>query len=241
MAQEGHSPNYIKKRLTEIHSQESSGQLPDDLLPLIQIKNHHITYFLRKEVNREYKLKNDSKDNLLAWGEIIREHGFFRFMNFPGLSTADKPLWGCVFMDEWQKRILESNQDLYYLELTHSVSRDFGRRMKDSSVYLCTVVVRDNVIEIDTPGAFLPTNSLKEDPVIQFLEFLRLYSIKSKQFMIDCSVSELNAIKTIYPESNVSILKENILCDMRDRAKSIFNNEATQKEAVYKLSTVFSM
>lgn len=87
-------------------------------------------------------------------------------MDFPGLSTAGKPLWGCMFMDNWQKRILESSQDMNYLDLTHCVSRDFGEKMKDSSVYLYTVVVRDNIMK--TPGAFLLTNSLQEDSVVHF-------------------------------------------------------------------------
>lgn len=53
-------------------------------------------------------------------------------------------------------------------------------------------------------------------------------------------MSELNAIKTVFPESSVSICKGHILRDLIEKAKSIFNNEVTQKEAVHKLETVLN-
>ena len=43
---------------------------------------------------------------------------------------------------------------MWYLDLTHRVSRDFGKRMKNSSVYLYTVVARDKVTGMGVPCAF---------------------------------------------------------------------------------------
>ena len=91
-------------------------------------------------------------------------------MDFPGLSTEDKPLWGCMFMDK-SKNILETNQDVWYLDLTHRVSRDFGKRMK---TVLFTYTLWWHVIKLlewEYLVLFI-TNTLKEDPIILFWDFL---------------------------------------------------------------------
>ncbi|AOW28882.1 uncharacterized protein CAALFM_C400920CA, partial [Candida albicans SC5314] len=113
--EDGHNHNYIKKLLIDIHAQRNRGTLSDESLPLLNIQTHHILYLLRKKFNKQYKLNRGGRENLLAWGESIKKHGFFKIMDFPGLSTEGKPLWGCMFMDKKQKNILETNQDVWYL------------------------------------------------------------------------------------------------------------------------------
>ena len=56
--------------------------------------------------------------------------------------------------------------------------------------------------------------------------------------MIDCSMPELSAIKTVFPESSVSICKWHILRNVRTEARSIFNDKESQDYAVAKITAL---
>ena len=70
------------------------------------------------------------------------------------------------------------------------------------------------------------------------LGFLKLHSVTLKQVMIDCSMPELSAIKTVFPESSVSICKWYILRNVRTEARSIFNDKESQDYAVAKITAL---
>ena len=139
--------------LIDIHAQRNRGTLSDESLPLLNIQTHHILYLLRKKFNKQYKLNRGGRENLLAWGELIKKHGFSKLWIFLVFQRRTS-LYGVVCLWIKAKNILETNQDVWYLDLTHRVSKDFGKRMKNSSVYLYTVVARDKVTGMGVPCAF---------------------------------------------------------------------------------------
>ena len=120
----------------------------------------------------------------------------FQNYGFSWSFNGGKPLWGCMFMDK-SKNILETNQDVWYLDLTHRVSRDFGKRMK---TVLFTYTLWWHVIKLlewEYLCAF-HYKYIERRSNHSVLGFLKLHSVKPKQVMIDCSMPERSAIKTVF-------------------------------------------
>lgn len=217
---QGYTKSQIERILCNLHGQRNRNEIPDDYRPYLRIQTYHIDYWIKQFYDARFKLDQDNKINLLKWGKRFSSGGSFNYIDLKGKAPTAKPGWCCFFFDNWQKSILKDNLLIYYLDSTHNICQDFNQPYMLGWTYLYTIMVRDDVTGMGTPGAYMLTNCLDEEPLIEFLKFIKSHSLAPTQFMIDCSYVEMNAIKEVFPNSLITICKWHILRNVKLKIRS---------------------
>jgi len=151
---------------------------------------------LRRSLIKNSQLRSGCIASLEAWAkQIILEGGWANVATEVfDYKTNGNSGWYMSFATRWQRDALARyGQRIVCMDSTHNTCT--GIKVSES-VYLYTVLARNQVTGRGVPLAFMLTNAENQIPITNFLkELQREGSFNPEFIMIDCSETEAAAVK----------------------------------------------
>ena len=148
----------------------------------------------------------DCWKSLKRHGEVIEEAGGISLLRDISISSerrAARPKdFFFAFCTNWQLNLLRRYSSLLCLDSTHNICCALESNRK---AFLHSIVIKHDDVGCGVPVAFMITSTETMLPLEEWLRWLNnaVPFERSPIFMIDCSKTEVAAIKSVFPESNI--------------------------------------
>ncbi|OAD72396.1 hypothetical protein PHYBLDRAFT_169527 [Phycomyces blakesleeanus NRRL 1555(-)] len=150
---------------------------------------HKINYF---DIYNKI-LADDFKSMKMWFTKKLSPKGFIIFEGNLQTYLNDKSLYACGFTSPFQQSKIKAAAT-FCMDATYSITQ----RLDD---ILYTIVIRDQELDRGFPCAYMLTNDHSLGPIVQWLKHLKdnQLVVNPRQFTINCSDTETNALMTIFP------------------------------------------
>ncbi|KAE8251485.1 hypothetical protein A4X13_0g3973 [Tilletia indica] len=167
---------------------------------------------LRRQLLSVARKADNRMDSLQKWSEDVNQEGGIAALNLNIPCADSEHTWAAYFMTSWQLDMLlaHGQQSVVSMDSTHNTCFGFE---KNEKVWLYSLVVRSTTTGHGIPVAFMLTNGEAAHPIIFWLEALRRHPrvrFQPRHIMIDCSVTEVSAIRNAFPAPSTPII---LFCD----------------------------
>ncbi|KAE8180866.1 hypothetical protein CF335_g9120, partial [Tilletia laevis] len=213
-----------------------------EMLPeALRVKRMDVYNELRKQLLKVARKATDRKESLQKWAVEIEEEGGMAAVKTDIPCAVGEATWAACFMTSWQKQMLlmHGHDSIVSLDATHNTCFGFEHKEK---VWLYSLVVRSSITGRGIPAAFMLTNGEHAQPIVFWLQALRRdprVRFIPKQIMIDCSSTELSAIRMAYPPDNLPTV---LFCDwhmlkaMSDQSKKKVRGHSQHTRGAQKIA-----
>ncbi|KAG1046890.1 hypothetical protein G6F43_010640 [Rhizopus delemar] len=140
------------------------------------------------------KHSND-KESIKLWVDTLKQEGFFSLLRF-----HENGHFLLSWVSPWQKKFLEEAEE-WCIDSTHKTCKSLNNPAENS--YLFTIVVRSPITNKGVPVCFFITDREVLSTLEQWLTWLKsTFTLKLKKIMIDCSPTEIGAIRSVFGDAN---------------------------------------
>ncbi|CAD6907644.1 unnamed protein product [Tilletia controversa] len=204
--------NLLRLSEEDLQRLERSAGVLQAVPEALRIRHMDVYNELRKQLLSVARKAGNRQDSLQKWSEDVDQEGGLAALKLDIPCADSERTWAAYFMTSWQVDMLlaHGQQSIVSMDSTHNTCFGFE---KNEKVWLYSLVVRSTTTGQGIPVSFMLTNSEAAHSIIFWLEALRRHPrvrFQPLQMMIDCSVTEVGAIRNAFPTPSTPTI---LFCD----------------------------
>lgn len=161
-------------------------------LPLL-VQYHDVQNVILSRMNKLSRKHYTDKVSVKLWMQYLKKQK--NCFTLYELRISSGPFL-VSWMSPWQVKLLKNAQE-WSLDSTHKICISFQNNHDDA--YLFTIVVRSQITNKGVPVCFFITDRENQPVFVQWLNWIIsvVAELSVKNFLVDCSVTEISAIKEV--------------------------------------------
>ena len=206
--------------LTVLEDENISKTEPCEVSEFARITNQDFNNFRRRHLKNVSRLGSSCSESLQKYVSSIQGDGGISMVEISDHPSGQATEFCFAFSTKWQKSVLEQYSTVLCLDSTHHTcyALDDSKR----KAFLYTIVVKHDKAGHGVPVAFMLTSSEAQGPLAKWLLWLKqnVALKKAPAFMIDCSKTEMAALRTAFGDPEIRLCYWHMLRAIRMQAPS---------------------
>ncbi|KAI1007824.1 hypothetical protein K3495_g395 [Podosphaera aphanis] len=186
---------------------------------ILRINYQNFYNYRRKQMTNTRQLHPNCWQSLLEYTRLVTEAGVIVILDDVPEDKVDEYNVFCfAFCSSWQIEVILKYNSILFLDSTHNVCYSLEGRGRKAFFY--SISVKHDAAGRGIPVAFMITDSETQRPIARWLNWLKEKVLfqKDPKFMIDCSATEMSAIRSVFENPQIRLCQWHMLRAMRTQA-----------------------
>ena len=208
---------------------------PVSVSEVVRVRRSDFHNFRRRYIKIIAQYDDDCWKSLQKYGEQIEMDGGIALLRDLSLGHRSGKNHSKDFLFAfctcWQLSLLRRYSSILCLDSTHNTCCSLE---SNHAAFLHSIVIKHDGAGCGIPVAFMITSKETMLPLEEWLRWLNnaVPFERTPIFMIDCSKTEVAAIKSVFPESSIRFCHWHLFRALSSQARNKISNEADRKSAL---------